>query len=276
MADVVFTRLAPEHYYVVTGTGFAAHDFQWIREHLPKDGAIVTTDVSSAYAVINICGPRARDVLSAVTADDVSNACFPYMTCRNINVGLAPVRAQRAGFVGELGWELHVPSEYAVHVFETLEKAGEAHGLQHVGYKTIDSLRLEKAYKVWGTDLTAEDNPYEAGLGGFIRLSKPSFIGRDALLRIKQQGPARTLACFSLDKPAELFGGEAIIADGSHVGYATSAGFGHTVQRSVVMGYIPADCLIAKQYEVEADGLLIKATRHDRPLYDPGNERVRS
>lgn len=275
VADIVVNRLAADRFYVVTGTGFPQHDFEWIRERMPAAGSVVMTDVTSGYAVLNICGPKSRALLAAVTDADMSTAAFPFMTSRTIAIGFAPVRAQRVGFVGELGWELHVPSEYAVHVYERLHAAGEAHGLANVGYKAIDSLRLEKSYKVWGADLTEEDNPFEAGLGMFVRFDKPDFIGRAALEKVKRDGPQRLLSTFSLGEYCELFGGEAIYAGGKHVGYATSAGYGQTVGRSIVLGYVPAAATRAPAFAVEADGRMIEATRHEAALYDPKHQRLR-
>ncbi len=275
-ADLTVARLAADRFYLVTGTGFPLHDFGWIREHLPADGGVVMTDVTASWAVLNLCGPRAREVLQGATSDDVGSRSFPYMTWRKLTLGLATVRSLRAGFVGELGWELHIPSEYAAHVYELLHAAGAAHGIADAGYRAIESLRLEKGYRVWGTDLTTEVNPFEAGLGPFVKLAKGDFIGREALARAKANGPAQTLACFALDAPADVRGGEAILGDGRLLGHATSGGFGYTVQKPIVLGYVPANGANARAYAVEAEGTVVPATRHVRALYDPENLRLRA
>ncbi|MSP88667.1 MAG: FAD-dependent oxidoreductase [Alphaproteobacteria bacterium] len=273
-ADLTITRLAEDRFYIVTGSGFGVRDGNWIGRHLPRDGSVALIDVTSARAVINLCGPRARDVLAAVADADVSNAAFPYMQAREFNIGYAPVRALRVTYVGELGWELHVPTEYARHVYETLWLAGRDHGMVDAGYRAIESLRLEKRYLYWGAELTPDYNPYEAGLGFCVALGKDDFIGREALLRIKQAGPKRRLAGFSTPGWVPLHGGEAILRRGKAVSVTTSAGYGHTVVRSIALGYLPTEETGTDGFEIEAFGRRYPAERSDKPLYDAGRARI--
>ncbi len=276
-ADLTIMRLADDRFYVVTGSQFGVRDSGWIGRHLPRDDSAEIRDVTSAYAVINIVGPRARKILQATTDDDLSNAAFPYLTVREIEIGLAAgVRAARVGYVGELGWELHVPTEYAAHVYERLMETGADHGLIDAGYRAIESLRLEKGYVYWSADVTPDTNPYEAGLGFAVALDKDDFLGRDALVKIKAEGPARKLATLTVNGFAPLIGGETILADGEVIGTTTSAGYGYTVGKTIALGYLPAELDRAASLAIEAYGRLYRAARGPRSLYDPKGERLRS
>jgi len=277
-ADLTIMRLADDRFYVVTGSQFGVRDAGWIARHLPQDGSAEIQEVTSAYAVLNIVGPRARDILQTTTDDDLSNAAFPYLTMREIEVGLATgARAARVGYVGELGWELHVPSEYAAHVYERLMETGVDHGLIDAGYRAIDSLRLEKGYVYWSADVTPDTNPFEAGLGFAVALEKGKFIGREALAKIKAEGPARKLATLTVDGFAPLIGGETILADGGEVvGTTTSAGYGYTVGKTLAFGYLPAALSKDAALMIEAYGKSYAAARGPRSLYDPKGERLRS
>ena len=279
--DLTITRLAQDRFYVVTGSAFATHDFHWIETHLPRDGSVVFTEMTSARAVINLCGPRARDVLQRTAEEDLSNAAFPFATARRITIGAAPVLAIRIGYVGELGWELHIPTEFAAHVYETLAAAGEPMGIANVGYRAIDTLRMEKGYLYWSADITPDYNPYEAGLGFRVALKKNvDFIGRAALAKAKTDGVKRRLCSFTIEVPRELdlavVGGECILKDGRPVGVATSANFGHTVGKSILYGYLATEDIAAGGYAVEAYGENYPARRHEAPLYDPKHERLKS
>ena len=273
-ADITIMRLAPDLSYLVTGSQFGVRDSAWIRRHLPQDGASIR-DVTSAYSVLNLVGPCSRDILQATTDDDLSNTAFPYLAVRTIEVGLATVRAARVGYVGELGWELHIPSEHTAHVYERLLAAGSHHGLVDAGYRAIESLRLEKGYVYWSADVTPDTNPYEAGLGFAVALNKSDFIGRDALNRIRAEGPARKLSTLMVDGFAPLIGGEAILLDGAVVGTTTSAGFGYTVGQTIALGYLPAGLNGSGLFSIEAYGKSYAATRAARSLYDPKGERLR-
>jgi 4-methylaminobutanoate oxidase (formaldehyde-forming) len=248
----------------------------WIRSNSPDDGSVIVRDLTSARAVLNLCGPKSRDVLDAVCEDDVSNEAFPYATARELTIGSAPVLALRIGYTGELGWELHVPTEYAAHVHETLWQAGQEHGIVHVGYRAIDTMRMEKGYLYWSTDITPDTTPWEAGLGWRVSLKKGDFLGRDGLVAQKDAGVERRLCTFTLESMAYPVSGEAIISDGQVVGFTTSANFGHTVGKPVVYGYLPAALLDRIDFTIEVYGEPIAAVRHDRPLYDPAGAKLKA
>ena len=191
--DLTMIRTAADSWYVVTGAAFGAHDMGWIRSPTRRhDGSVIVRDLTSARAVINLCGPLSRTVLQSVCEDDVSNEAFRYARAREITIGSAPVLAIRIGYVGELGWELHIPTEYAAHVYELLRAAGEPHGIVDVGYRTIDTMRMEKGYLYWSTDITPDTTPWEAGLGWRVDLGKGDFCGRDALVAQRDTGISRT------------------------------------------------------------------------------------
>ncbi len=276
-ADLTITRLGKDHFYIVTGSGFGTHDAHWIRQHMPRDGSVHLIEVTSGRAVINICGPKAREVLQPACEEDVSNAAFPFGTAQEITVGAAPVRAVRIGFVGELGWELHIPTEFGAHVYEVLREAGKDHGLRDVGYRTIDSLRLEKGYLYWSGDISPDYTPIEAGLGFRVHLkSGGSFKGRAALATQKEKGPERTLCTFVTKKKLPLHGGETIIHGGNPVSLATSAAYGHTVGQTILFGYLDRIIWDETDFEIEVFGARHPITRVDGPLYDPQNERLKS
>jgi 4-methylaminobutanoate oxidase (formaldehyde-forming) len=270
-ADLTVMRLAEDRFYIVTGSGFGVRDSGWIRRHLPEDGATALAEVTSAYAVLNLQGPRSREILAKVADADLSNDAFPYMSMREIRIGYAPVRAARVTYVGELGWELHVPMEYAAHLYERLHGAGE---ILDAGYKAIDSLRLEKRYLYWGADITPDHNPYEAGLGFAVALGKGDFIGREALSRIRAEGVRRRLCCFLVEDGPALHGSEAILHDDEVVGVTTSAGWGHTVGKWIAYGYVPAALATSQGFEVEAFCARRDATRIDAAPYDPERRKI--
>ena len=272
-ADLTISRIAEDRFYVVTGTAFGQHDFGWIRSHLPDDATIAVMDVTSAYAVLHVCGPRSRALLQQIADSDLSSEAFPFAACRNIVIGAAHVRAIRLSYSGELGWELHVPSEYACHVYELLCDAGREHGLANIGYRALDTLRIEKGYVAWAADISPDYSPHHAGLGRFVSRCKGDFIGREALERIAADGPHETLCLFTLEQPADVFGGEAILRGGTVLGVTSSANFGHTVGKPIAMGYVPAAEAGHRDYEIEVYSRSIPAVRHDEPLYDPKGTR---
>ena len=276
--DLTMTRTAADSFYVVTGSAFGAHDMGWINSNSHDDGSVVVRDLTSARAVINIVGPRSREVLQAVCEDDISNATFRYAKARQITIGSAPVLAVRIGYVGELGWELHIPTEYAAHVSELLRDAGAAHGMVDVGYRTIDTMRMEKGYVYWSTDVTPDTTPWEAGLGWRVNLKKGDFLGRDALVAQQQAGVARRLCTFTLESMAYPVSGEAIIVpeSGEVVGFTTSANFGHTVGKPIAYGYLPIEHCERTDFIIEVYGEPITAIRHDRPLHDPDSSRLKA
>ncbi len=275
-ADVTFVHVDDNLYYLITGSGFGVHDRMWIERHLPKDGSVAVREVTNGFATINLCGPKARDILQAVSDDDVSNAAVPYLAARRIEAGHAKVLAVRVGYVGELGYELYVDQENAVHVYETLWREGERHGIANAGYRAIDSCRMEKGYLYWSGDISPDYNPYEAGLGFCVALGKGDFIGREALARIKAEGVSRKLVSFTVEGFAPFHGGETIIYDGKVAGSTTSTGYGHTLGKTISFGYVPAAIANETKFAIEAFGKSYAATRGPRCLYDAKMERLKA
>ena len=273
-ADVTLVHVAKDLFYLVTGSGFGVRDGHWVARHLPA--SVAMRDVTNAFATINICGPRARDVLQSVTDDDISNTAFPFLAAREIEVGNARALAVRIGYVGELGYELYVPQEFAVHVYDVLKAAGEAHGISDAGYRAIDACRMEKGYLYWSGDITPDYTPYEAGLGFCVALDKGEFNGREALARIRAEGVARKLCSFTVEGFAPFHGGEAVLLDGKVVGSTSSTGYGYTLGRTIALGYLPAAVADATDFEIEAFGRSFKAHRGPRTLYDPKMERLKA
>lgn len=272
-ADVTLIHDGPDHLLLVTGAGFGVRDSGWVARHLPPQ--VTIREVTNSLAVLNLCGPRSRDVLQRVTDDDVSNAAFPFLGVRQIGIGHATVMAVRIGYVGELGYELYVQQEMAAHVFETLWQAGEPFGIAHAGYRAIESCRLEKGYLYWSGDITPDYNPYEAGLGFCVALDKGEFIGRAALARIRAEGVGRRLCTFTVEGFAPFHGGEAILHEGRVVGSTSSAGFGHTLGSTIAFGYVPAGLAAEADFVIEAYGRGYSAKRGPRCLYDPKMERLK-
>ncbi len=283
-SDLTVTRIAEKEYYLVTGTGFATHDFNWIKQHLSPADDVRIDDVTSSWAVLSLMGPWARDVLQSLTGNDLSNHNFPFGQMREISILGAPVRAIRVSYVGELGWELHMPVEFAVTVYEALMTAGKDFNIVNAGYRAIESLRLEKGYRAWGADIGPDYTPLEAGLGWAVNLSNDrQFVGRDAIIEQKQQLLSKVLACFTLpDKDVILLGRETIYRDGKRVGWLSSAGWGYTVNTNIGFGYVRCPDGIDQEY-LHSGGfeLEIATERFDcelqlKPLYDPGNNRLKT
>ena len=276
--DFTVARLGPELFSIVTGTAFGNHDREWIRKHLPDDGGAQVRDVTSAWACFGIWGPRARDVLAPLTPQDLSNEAFPYMSVREITIGNVPVRALRVTYVGELGWEIYCPTEYGLGLWRTLWEAGEDHGLVAGGYRAIDSLRLEKGYRVWGADITPDETPYEGGVGFCVKLDKDGgFIGREALVEAAERGPRTRLCCLVLDDPRSVaLGNEPVRIEGEIVGRVTTGGFGYTVERSIAYAYLPPEhAEHGTSVAVEIFGDWVSGEVAREPLFDPEGERVR-
>ena len=273
--DFTVTRLADDRFRIVTGTAFGQHDIAWLRQHAPDDGSVRVVDVTSELACFGLWGPKAREILTRLTAADLSNDGFPYMTARELSVGSTPCVALRVTYVGELGWELYCSTELGPELWDALWEAGREHGLVAGGYKAIDSLRLEKGYRVWGADITPEDTPFEAGLGFAVKLDKGDFLGRDALASAGE--PERMLRCLTLEEPrAVALGSEPVRVGGELVGRVTSAGFGYTVGRSIAYAYVPAAHDVGTQVEVEIFGQWIPGEIAAEPLFDPAGERIRA
>ncbi|HJZ48908.1 MAG TPA: FAD-dependent oxidoreductase, partial [Roseiflexaceae bacterium] len=277
VADLTIVRRGPDRFWMVTGGGLLPHDRAWIERHAPRDGSVTITDLSSAYATIGLWGPRARDVLRDVTEQDVSNAAFPYYTARPLTIDTVPVHALRISYAGELGWELYVPTEYALRLWDTLWEAGQAHSLIVAGSGAFDSLRLEKGYRLWGADIHTDYNPYEAGIGWAVRLDKPDFLGREALIRVKEAGIARKLCCLTLDEPGVLLGKEPILRNGAPIGYVSSANYGYSVGKFIAYGYLPiASAAPRTRVDVEYFGERCHATVAEEPLFDREMARLKA
>jgi 4-methylaminobutanoate oxidase (formaldehyde-forming) len=276
--DLTVTRLAPDRFLLITGVAFGTHDLSWIWQHLPCDGSVDARDITESRCAVGLWGPRARDILQRVTPDDVSNEAFPYMTAREIEVAGCPVLALRVTYVGELGWELYAANEYGERLWQTLWEAGQEFGMVAAGYRAIESLRLEKGYRYWSTDLTPEYTPYEAGLGFAVRLKKGDFIGRAALLEAKERGTRRKLCLLTLADPTAVALGNEPLLDGDRVvGRVTSGGYGYTVQESIVYAYLPTErSSPGTRLELEWFGERIPTMVRQEPLYDPENSRVKA
>ncbi|HZX56346.1 MAG TPA: FAD-dependent oxidoreductase, partial [Ilumatobacteraceae bacterium] len=281
--DLTVCRVADDEFYIVTGTGFATHDFDWIERSIPAGANAQLFDITSANAVLSLMGPKSRDVLQSVTRADVSNDAFPFGTQHIIGIAGCPVRALRVTYVGELGWELHLPVEYATTVYDTVMSAGSSVGLTNAGYRAIESLRLEKGYRAWGSDIGPDHTPIEAGLGWAVKLrSEIDFRGRTAVAIQRALGVRKMLAGFTCDPAVVLLGRETIYRDGERVGWLTSGGYGYTIGRSIGYGYVrnrdgvTADYVTAGTYTLEVAGDQVPADASLQPLYDPTNARVKS
>ncbi|HUN46592.1 MAG TPA: FAD-dependent oxidoreductase [Stellaceae bacterium] len=283
-ADLTVTRESADRFLIVTSAASQTRDLAWLRRHIPSEARVAAVDVTSAYAVLSLMGPRSRELLQALTPDDFSNAAFPFASSREIDLAYARVRATRITYVGELGWELYVPTEFAPGVYDALVAEGARFGLRHAGYHALNSLRIEKAYRHWGHDITEEDTPLEAGLGFAVGWKKPDFIGRDALLRQQEKGLTRRLVTFALDDPRRmLYHNEPIWRDGRLVGRITSGMYGHTVGAAIGLGYVadegrvvPDSYVTSGRFEIEIAGDRVPARAVLGALYDPKSERVKS
>jgi glycine cleavage system aminomethyltransferase T/glycine/D-amino acid oxidase-like deaminating enzyme len=273
--DFTVTRLAEDRFRIVTGTAFGRHDLAWIRQHAPDDGSVHVADVTSAYACFGLWGPRARDILQPLTTTDLGHAAFPYMTAKELALGRVPCLALRVTYVGELGWELYCPVEYGATLWDVLWEAGGGDGLVAGGYKAIDSLRLEKGYRVWGADITPEETPHEAGLGFAVKLDKGEFLGRDAL--VAAGAPRRLLRCVVLEDPRAIaLGSEPVRVADELVGRVTSGGYGYTIERSIAYAYLPAEHDVGTGVAVEIFGDWIAGEVAAEPLFDRDGARIRA
>ncbi|HEU5253568.1 MAG TPA: FAD-dependent oxidoreductase [Solirubrobacterales bacterium] len=275
--DFTVTRLAEDRFSIVTGTAFGNHDREWMRRHLPDDGEVRIHDVTSGWACFGIWGPRAREVLQPLTPQDLGDEAFPYMTVRETTVGNVPVRMLRVTYVGELGWEVYCPTEYGLGLWRALWEAGRPHGIVAGGYRAIDSLRLEKGYRVWGADVTPDEDPYEGGVGFCVKLDKGNFNGRDALLEAKERGPRSRLRCLTLADPRSIaLGNEPVRVGGEIAGRVTTGGYGYTVGRSIAYAYLPPEHEPGTAVEVEIFGRWVEGEVASEPLFDPKGERIRA
>jgi glycine cleavage system T protein len=274
--DFTVTRLAADRFLIVTGTAFGRHDISWIEEHAPDDGSVTVRDITSSLACYGLWGPQARDILAGLTDDDLT---FPYMQARRVTVADVPCWALRVTYVGELGWELYPPAEFGLRLWDALTEAGRPHGLVPGGYRAIDSLRLEKGYRVWGSDITSETDPFSSGLGFAVRLTKPvDFIGRDKLAELAPDGGRLRLCCLVLADPQSVaLGNEPVKVDEEVVGRVTSGGLGYTLGTSIAYAWLPADYSQAgTRLTVEVFGVAVAAEVRADPLFDPKGERIRA
>jgi glycine cleavage system aminomethyltransferase T len=264
---------------ILTGGGAAMLDLAWLRRQARERGGLVhISDVSSSYCALGLWGPQAREVLQSVCHEDVSNEAFPYFSARALTIDMVPALALRVSYVGELGWEIYTPTEYGLRLWDVLWAAGQPRGLVAGGFGAFDSLRLEKGYRSWGADIHTEYNPYEAGLGWAVRLNKEDFLGKAALLKLKEAGVSRKLCCLTLAEPeAVALGKEPILAGNERLGYVTSANYGYSVDKWIVYGYLPvAYAAEGSQVEVEYFGRRFTATVTKEPLFDPKGSKLRA
>jgi heterotetrameric sarcosine oxidase gamma subunit len=280
-ADVTVTRLSETAYLVVTPAATRLADETWLRRHV-GDHAVVITDVTAGEGVLAVMGPKARDLMRAVSPDDFSNAAHPFGQARVIEIGMGVARAHRVSYVGELGWEIYVSADMCGHVFEVLHAAGADHGLKLCGMHAMDSCRIEKAFRHFGHDITCEDHVLEAGLGFAVATGKADFIGRDAVLAKREAGLERRLVQFRLTDPEPmLYHNEPLLRNGEIVGYLSSGAYGHHLGGAMGMGYVPCkgesvEQVLASSYEVDVAGVRVKAEASLKPMYDPRSERVKA
>ncbi|EFL89626.1 FAD-dependent oxidoreductase [Ahrensia sp. R2A130] len=279
-ADVTVTRLSEQEYIVVTPAATVPRELSWMRRHL-EDEAVAIVDMTAAEGVLAVMGPNARTLLEKVSHHDWSNDNHPFGQAHEIELGMGTARAHRVTYVGELGWELYMPTDMCAHAFETLMNAGADMDLKLCGMHMMDSLRIEKGYRHFGHDITEEDHVVEAGLGFAVKTAKENFIGRDAVLKKREQGLEMRMTQFKLKDPLPLlYHNEPIIRDGEIVSYVTSANYGHTVGGAIGMGYVPCksekpDEMLGSSYEIEIAGERFAAEASLKPMYDPKSERVK-
>jgi sarcosine dehydrogenase len=282
--DLTVARLAEDHFYIVTGTGFRTHDFAWIVDHLRLGLEARLTDITEQYGTLSVMGPKSREVIQAVTKADMSNAAFKFGEVREIEIAGHGVRALRVTYVGELGWELHMPIAATGEVFDALMAAGKPHGIAPVGYRALESLRLEKGYRAWSSDITPNDTPLHAGLGWAVKMkSNQGFLGREAIEKISQAPLTKMLAGFTTEREdIVLSGRETILRDGAFAGYLTSGGYGYTIGKPVGFGYVrnaggvDEAYLESGSYELVVAKEIVRANIHLQPIYDSLNQRVKS
>ncbi|HMQ57482.1 MAG TPA: glycine cleavage T C-terminal barrel domain-containing protein, partial [Rhizobiaceae bacterium] len=279
-SDLTVTRLSETAFMLVVPGATLQRDLAWLRRHVGDRFAVIT-DVTASESVLCLMGPKARDVLAGCSPNDFSNTVHPFGTMREVEIGMGIARAHRVTYVGELGWEIYVSTDMAAHVFEALEDAGSAHGLKLCGLHTLDSCRIEKAFRHFGHDISDEDHVLEAGLGFAVKTAKGDFLGRDAVLRKRDSGLERRIMQFRLKDPEPLlYHHEPLVRDGRIVSYVTSGNYGHFLGGAIGMGYAPCKGestgdLLASSWEIEIAGERFAAEASLAPLYDPKAERVR-
>jgi dimethylglycine dehydrogenase len=277
--DVTVTLLEPGVYYVVSAAATETHDLAWLQMHAPEDDSVRIDNVTAHHGVLTIAGPRSRELLELVSSDDVTNEGLPFFRARPIDIGRASVLAMRVSYVGELGWELHHPLEVQRYLYDVLCEAGTGLGLVDFGYRALESLRLEKCYRLWGADMSADWTPLQAGLERFVAFDKGDFVGREALLRERESGSTHMLSCLVVDaQDADAHGFEPVYADGEQpIAYVSSGGYGHTIGRSIALAYLPVGhATVGTELEIGILGERCRAVVSEQPLLDPAGERLLS
>jgi glycine cleavage system T protein len=277
-SDLTVTRMGEDSFWVLTGAGGGPHDLAWIRQNMPTDGSVVVRDMTSQLTAVGLWGPNARQVLQKVADEDVSNEAFPYMTAQAITIGTIQAYALRLSYAGELGWEIYCSSEQGLGLWDALWEAGRPLGMIAAGAGCFGSLRLEKGYRAWGSDIHTELNPYEAGLGWAVRLNKGDFMGREALIKAKAEGLKRKLCVLTSDDPqAMAMGSEPVLSlDGEKIGYVTSVDYGYSVGKLILLATLPIEyAVVGTEVRVRYfDGELTAVVSPD-PLFDPQMERLK-
>ncbi|HTR16024.1 MAG TPA: FAD-dependent oxidoreductase [Acetobacteraceae bacterium] len=272
--DATLLHVAADHFLLIVGTGFTVRYLDWLQRQLTQADAVRLRDVTSGTATLSLYGPRSRALLQSVSDNDLSNVAFPYRSVQDVELGFAPARAVRTGSTGELGYDLHMPTEYAGYLYDLLCEAGAPHGLRDVGSRALETCRLEKGYLAWSSDISPYINPLEAGLAAAITFDKGDFIGRAALLWLQAAGAEQQLCTLILPGFAPLHGGEPIIRDGEVVGRVASTGFGYTIGRTIAYGFLPTRLAGESAFEIHAFGQSYAAERRERCLYDPADSRL--
>jgi dimethylglycine dehydrogenase len=276
--DVTVTRVEPESFYVISAAATELHDYAWLEWHLPDDGSVELRNETERYGVLTLAGPRSRELVQSLVEEDASREVFPFFRARHLEVAGVPTLTLRVSYVGELGFELHHPIEHQQALYERLREAGEPLGLVDFGYRALESLRLEKAYRLWGADMSADWTPLEAGLERFVAFDKGDFVGRDALLRQRTEGIRRTLACLTVETDdADPHGNEPVRVDGAPIGYVAAGGYGHVVEQSIALAYLPVEhAEPGTRLTVDILGEPRPAEVVPQPIYDPQNLRLLS
>ena len=273
-SDITVARLGEEHFQLGLN---GPRDIEWMERHLPDDGSVQIRDISGGTCCVGVWGPQARELVQSLSPDDLSNEAFGFFKARRIYVGEVPVVALRVSYVGELGWELYASAELGLHLWDVLYRAGRPLGMIAAGRGAFSGMRLEKGYRLWGTDMTTEHDPYEAGLGFAVKLDKGEFVGREALLRRKEEGPRRRLSCLLLDDPSVVvMGSEPVYAEGRPVGYVASAAYGYSIGQSIAYVWLPPGLSEeGAKVEIEYFGKRHGATVAEEPLFDPAMKHMR-
>jgi glycine cleavage system aminomethyltransferase T/glycine/D-amino acid oxidase-like deaminating enzyme len=273
-SDLTITQVGRDRFWILTGGGSGETDLAWISEQAPPDARLKIKDLTSEYTAVGLWGPRARKILGAVTSQDISNQAFPYLTARKIDIETIPALAFRISYIGELGWEIYAPAEFGSRLWKTLWEAGQDQELIAAGMGAFESLRLEKGYRALGAELTAEQNPFQAGLGWAVDLDQEDFLGKEALVQFRKSKPEPVLCCLTLEEGTPL--GKEPVLDGDRVlGYLTSTDYGYSIGKQIAYAYLPVEYAApGRKVEVDYQGRRLPAVVEDDPLYDPQMEKL--